>query len=76
MSEPNSGSDLASVRTTAKPVAEGWLVNGTKLWSTDAHRNHFMIALVRTEPVSDNRHAGLSQGVIDLRHDDVQIRPI
>ena len=76
MSEPNSGSDLASVRTTAKPVAEGWLVNGTKLWSTDAHRNHFMIALVRTEPVSDNRHAGLSQVVIDLRHDDVQIRPI
>ena len=41
MSEPGTGSDLASVRTTAKPVADGWLVNGTKLWSTDAHRNHF-----------------------------------
>jgi alkylation response protein AidB-like acyl-CoA dehydrogenase len=76
MSEPNSGSDLASVRTTAKPVGDGWLVNGTKLWSTDAHRNHFMIALVRTEPLGDNRHAGLSQILVDLRNDGVQIRPI
>ena len=76
MSEPGTGSDLASVRTTAKPVAEGWLVNGTKLWSTDAHRNHFMIALVRTEPPTDNRHAGLSQVIIDLRDDGTKIRPI
>ena len=76
MSEPNSGSDLASVRTTAKRVGDGWLVNGTKLWSTDAHRNHFMIALVRTEPPGDNRHAGLSQVIIDLRNDGAQIRPI
>ena len=76
MSEPGTGSDLASVRTTAKPVAEGWLVNGTKLWSTDAHRNHFMIALVRTEPPTDNRHAGLSQVIIDLRNDGIKIRPI
>jgi alkylation response protein AidB-like acyl-CoA dehydrogenase len=76
MSEPNTGSDLASVRTTAQKVADGWLVNGTKLWTTDAHRNHFMIALVRTEPPSENRHAGLSQVVIDLRNDGAQVRPI
>tara|TARA_Y100001934_G_scaffold252193_1_gene316032 strand:- start:365 stop:1495 length:1131 start_codon:yes stop_codon:yes gene_type:complete len=76
MSEPNSGSDLASVRTTAQRTADGWLVNGTKLWSTDAHRNHHMIALVRTEPLGDNRHAGLSQVVIDLRNDGAEIRPI
>lgn len=76
MSEPNSGSDLASVRTTASKVADGWLVNGTKLWSTDAHRNHYMIALVRTEPPSENRHAGLSQVIIDLHDDGAQIRPI
>lgn len=48
MSEPNSGSDLASVRTKATRKGDGWLINGTKLWSTDAHRNHFMIALVRS----------------------------
>lgn len=76
MSEPNSGSDLASVRTTARREGDGWLINGTKLWSTDAHRNHFMIALVRTEPASENRHAGLSQLLVDLRNDAVQIRPI
>ena len=76
MSEPNSGSDLASVRTTATEVQGGWVINGTKLWSTDAHRNHFMIALVRTEAPSDHRHAGLSQFVIDLGKDGVQVRPI
>ena len=76
MSEPNSGSDLASVRTTASKVADGWVVNGTKLWSTDAHRNNYMIALVRTEPPSENRHAGLSQVIIDLHDDGAQIRPI
>ena len=76
MSEPNTGSDLASVRTTARPVEDGWLVNGTKLWSTDAHRNHYMIALVRTEAPSENRHAGLSQIIIDLKKDGAKIRPI
>ena len=76
MSEPDSGSDLASVRTSAKPVSGGYVVNGTKVWTTDAHRNHFIIALVRTETVGDNRHAGLSQLIIDLRGDGVKVRPI
>ncbi|MDH3643230.1 MAG: acyl-CoA dehydrogenase family protein [Gammaproteobacteria bacterium] len=76
MSEPNTGSDLASVRTTAQTVSDGLLVNGTKLWTTDAHRNHYMIALVRTEAPSENRHAGLSQVIIDLRNDGAQVRPI
>ncbi len=76
MSEPNSGSDLASVRTRAERVEGGWRINGTKLWSTDAHRNHFMITLVRTEPPSDNRHAGLSQIIVDLQADGAQVRPI
>jgi len=76
MSEPNSGSDLASVRTTATEVQGGWVINGTKLWSTDAHRNHFMVALVRTEAPSENRHAGMSQFVIDLHKDGVEVRPI
>jgi len=76
MSEPNSGSDLASVRTTAVTRGDELVINGTKLWSTDAHRNHYMIALVRTEPAGDNRHAGLSQVIIDLRDDDVALRPI
>ncbi len=76
MSEPGSGSDLASVRTSARRAGDGWVINGTKLWSTDAHRNHYMIALVRTEPPSDNRHAGLSQIIVDLKNDGAAIRPI
>jgi alkylation response protein AidB-like acyl-CoA dehydrogenase len=76
MSEPDSGSDLASVRTSAKAVNGGYVVNGTKVWTTDAHRNHFIIALVRTETVADNRHAGLSQLIVDLHGAGVNVRPI
>jgi alkylation response protein AidB-like acyl-CoA dehydrogenase len=76
MSEPNTGSDLASVRTTATREGDAWRINGTKLWSTDAHRNHFLIALVRTEPPGENRHAGLSQIIVDLREDGAEVRPI
>lgn len=76
MSEPDTGSDLASVRTRAERVPGGFRVTGTKLWTTDAHRNHQMITLVRTEPVSENRHAGLSQLIVDLAADGVKVRPI
>ncbi len=76
MSEPDSGSDLASVRTHAERRGDGYVVNGTKVWTTDAHRNHFIIALVRTSPSSDNRHAGLSQLLIDLKAPGVKVRPI
>ncbi len=75
MSEPNTGSDLASVRTTAIQEGDSWRINGTKLWTTDAHRNHFIIALVRTEPGSE-RHAGLSQIIVDLKNDGAEVRPI
>ena len=76
MSEPDTGSDLASVRTRATPVDGGWVVNGTKIWTTDAHRNHHIIALVRTEPPGDNRHAGLSQLIVALDAEGVTVRPI
>ncbi len=75
MSEPNTGSDLASVRTTAVQEGDSWRINGTKLWSTDAHRNHYIIALVRTDPGSE-RHAGLSQIIVDLKNDGAVVRPI
>ena len=68
MSEPDTGSDLASVRTTATAEGDAYRINGTKIWSTDAHRNHYMICLVRTEPASENRHAGLSQIIVDLKN--------
>ena len=76
MSEPDTGSDLASVRTTATAEGDAYRINGTKIWSTDAHRNHYMICLVRTEAASENRHAGLSQIIVDLKNDGAQVRPI
>ena len=75
MSEPNSGSDLASVRTSAKAVDGGFVVNGTKLWTSGAQHNHYMITLVRTEAGSE-RQKGLSQLIVDLKDDNCQIRPI
>ncbi len=76
MSEPASGSDLASVRTKADRQPDGsWLLNGRKVWTTNADRCHAMIALVRTDPASE-RHAGLSQIIVDLTLPGVMVRPI
>lgn len=77
MSEPDSGSDLASVRTRASRVAGGWSLTGTKVWTSGAHLAHAFIALARTAPVDPaNRHAGLSQFIVDLRGPGIEIRPI
>lgn len=75
MSEPDSGSDLAAARTRAVKVNGGWLLNGTKLWTTNAHRCKWMIALVRTRD-HDKKHKGLSQFIVDLEAEGVTIRPI
>ena len=76
MSEPDTGSDLASVRTTAVAEGDAYRINGTKIWTTDAHRNHYIICLVRTEAPSENRHAGFSQIIVDLKNDGAKVRPI
>lgn len=76
MSEPGSGSDLASIRTRAEPAANGWRLNGSKIWTTNAHRSHYMIALVRTSGTADDRHKGLSQVIVDLSLPGVSVRPI
>lgn len=76
MSEPGSGSDLASVRTRAERTGSGWRVNGQKIWTTNAVHSDYMIALVRTSGSADDRHAGLSQLIIDLKTPGVTVRPI
>jgi alkylation response protein AidB-like acyl-CoA dehydrogenase len=76
MSEPSSGSDLASVRTSADRTAKGWLVNGQKIWTTNAVHSDYMIALLRTSGSADDRQAGLSQMIIDLKSPGVTVRPI
>ena len=76
MSEPNSGSDLASVRTRATPDGTGWRLNGQKIWTTHGHCSHFMIALVRTSGEPGDRQSGLSQVIVDLSAPGVTARPI
>lgn len=76
MSEPSSGSDLASIRTRAVLTESGWVLNGSKIWTTNAHGCHYMIALVRTSGETSDRQKGLSQVIIDLKQPGVTIRPI
>jgi alkylation response protein AidB-like acyl-CoA dehydrogenase len=78
MSEPDSGSDLASIRTRAVRNADGdWVVNGAKIWTSNAHHSHYAITLVRTSPVDPaNRHAGLSQLMVDLSTPGITVNPI
>ncbi|MCI0148828.1 acyl-CoA dehydrogenase family protein [Paraburkholderia sediminicola] len=76
MSEPNSGSDLASIRTRAKRDGSGWRLNGQKVWTTHGHNCHYVIALVRTSGDPGDRHEGLSQVIVDLSAPGVTRRPI
>lgn len=76
MSEPDSGSDLAAVRTRAVRADGGWLIDGSKIWTSQAHRVHYLIALVRTGEGGEDRHGGLTQFVVDLSQPGVTVRPI
>jgi alkylation response protein AidB-like acyl-CoA dehydrogenase len=77
LSEPNSGSDLASISTRAKNVGNKWVINGAKIWSSGAHHAHYMLVLLRTSPLEDGKkHSGLSQIIVDLSSPGVTIRPI
>ncbi|GAA5029845.1 acyl-CoA dehydrogenase family protein [Terrabacter aeriphilus] len=77
MSEPDSGSDLASVRTRAERVEGGWRLTGTKVWTSGAHEADAFFALARSAPLDPaHRHDGLSQFIVDLRAPGVTIRPI
>jgi alkylation response protein AidB-like acyl-CoA dehydrogenase len=76
MSEPDSGSDLASIRTRAEKVSGGYRVNGTKVWTSNAHLSEYMIALFRTQVVPDKKHEGLTQFLVDTKAAGITIRPI
>ncbi len=76
MSEPNAGSDLASVKSRAVPNDQGFVLNGQKIWTTNAHDSHFMIALVRTSGEATDRNKGLSQVIVDLSLPGITVQPI
>jgi hypothetical protein len=77
LSEPGSGSDLASLRSRATRVEGGWRLNGRKIWTTYAKDCDFMIGLFRSSGTPEvQKHQGLSQFLIDLSASGLQIRPI
>ena len=74
-SEPGAGSDLASLRTRAVRDADGYIVNGQKLWTSYAHVADYIFCLVRTDPDA-RKQAGISLLLIDLRTPGVRVRPV
>jgi alkylation response protein AidB-like acyl-CoA dehydrogenase len=76
MSEPESGSDLASLKARAEKIDGGWRINGRKIWTTNAHRAQYMIILVRTSEATGSRHEGISQLIVDLSLPGISISPI
>lgn len=77
MSEPDSGSDLFAAKTKAEKTADGWRINGRKVWTSNAHRSHYMIGLFRTSPsTDDNRRHGLTQFLVDMSTPGITVRPL
>ena len=74
-SEPGAGSDLASLATRAKKEGDFYIINGQKIWSSNAHRSDWMHVLVRTDPDAP-KHRGISYVMMDLKTEGINIRPI
>ena len=74
-SEPGSGSDLASVQTRAVSDGDDYVVNGSKTWTTMAHRADWIILLVRTDPTAP-KHRGISLVLVDMKSPGIAVQPV
>src|SRR5947207_5393371 len=77
MSEPGSGSDLFAAKTRATKTNGGWLINGSKIWTSNAHLADYMLGLFRTSPATkENRRHGLTQFLVDMKTPGIRVNPI
>lgn len=74
-SEPDAGSDLAALRTVARPDGDGWLVRGSKIWSTWGHMARWGVLLARTG-TTEERHRGITAFVVDMTAPGIEARPL
>lgn len=74
-SEPNSGSDLVSLRTSAVKDGDEWVINGQKIWTTDGEKAQYVWLAVRTDPTAKPPHAGISVFAVPLNTPGITIRP-
>jgi alkylation response protein AidB-like acyl-CoA dehydrogenase len=74
-SEPNSGSDLASLKTSATLDGDEWIINGQKVWTTQAQHADYVFLLTRTDP-NVEQHAGISYLLVPMHQEGVDVRPI
>jgi alkylation response protein AidB-like acyl-CoA dehydrogenase len=77
MSEPGSGSDLFAAKTKATRTEGGWRINGSKIWTSNAHHADYMLGLFRTSPpTKENRRHGLTQFLVDMKTPGITVNPI
>ena len=74
-SEPNAGSDLASLQTKGELIDDQWVINGQKIWTSTAQYSQMMFCLVRTEPEA-SKHAGISYLLVPMDTHGLEIRPL
>jgi 3-oxo-4-pregnene-20-carboxyl-CoA dehydrogenase beta subunit len=74
-SEPGSGSDLASLKTTAVLDGNEWVINGQKLWTTGAEKADYMWLAARTDPNAKPKHAGISLFIVPMKSAGITVRP-